>query len=110
MDVLHMFDTSNVRQTTAGLRFHAIHSAIWRFELAKPASRANSYHNLLSGRFIGHLIIFNDETRMQPAVILLDAWVLTFWVSFQGCPPLTRPHRHQSTEFLAHLVHLPTGG
>ena len=110
MDVLHMFDTSSPRRTIAGLCFHSIRSAIRRFELAKPASRPNSYHNLLTGRFIGHLILFNDETWVHPAVILLDACFLTFWVPFRGCPRCTRPHRHRSTEFLAHLVHFARVG
>ena len=77
-----MFDTSSLGQTIARLRFHAIRSTIRRFELAKPTSRPNSYRNLLSGRFIGHLIIFNDETWMHPVVILLDTYFPTFCVPF----------------------------
>ena len=110
MDILHMFDTSTPRRTIAGVCFHSIRSAIWRFELAKPTNRQNTYHNLFTSRFIGHLILCNDETWVHSAVILLDACFPTFWVPFLGRPRRTRPHRHRSTEFLAHLVHLCTGG
>ena len=82
MNVLHMFKTSSPQRTISGLCFHAIRSPIWRLELAKPASRLNSYHNLLSGRFIVHFILFNDETWMYLAIILLDACFPTFWVPF----------------------------